>query len=362
MLPKRKSLISFFLLFAIILVSIYYLKFYKQSDADQKVSVPKVLVIDRAVGDFSKKLFLFAKLHSDKSIDIIAETDGTIKFQNYEIGDYVSKGDVIIQMVDTRKVLELKEAEDLLSSYEAKMDEALSNYENSIFLREKDVISEKEKNTTLNQFKSVKYEYEAQKIRYKRVLWEFDNLNIKAPFDGFINKFYFDVGQKIVRGSNVIEFLDNSVLIGRASLSSENIRKIKDSNQIIRFTAKGMPFQARVSGISRQMNKDVSSYSLEFKIINDENNLIPGEVVEIEIEIENFENYISIPSSSIIIENNISYLFLERNNIVKRIEINPIQLNNKESLVKDSEIPDSYRVITQGQSNLQEGSRIKVDE
>ena len=226
----------------------------------------------------------------------------------------------------------------------------------------RDVISEKEKNTTLNQFKSVKYEYEAQKIRYKRVLWEFDNLNIKAPFDGFINKFYFDVGQKIVRGSNVIEFLDNSVLIGRASLSSENIRKIKDSNQIIRFTAKGMPFQARVSGISRQMNKDVSSYSLEFKIINDENNLIPGEVVEIEIEIENFENYISIPSSSIIIENNKSYLFLERNNIVKRIEIKPIQLDNKDSLVKDSEIPDSYRVITQGQSNLQEGSRIKVDE
>ena len=73
-------------------------------------------------------------------------------------------------------------------------------------------------------------------------------------------------------------------------------------------------------------------------------------------------NYISIPSSSIIIENNKSYLFLERNNIVKRIEIKPIQLDNKESLVKDSEIPDSYRVITQGQSNLQEGSRIKVDE
>ena len=32
---------------------------------------------------------------------------------------------------------------------------------------------------------------------------KFDNLNVKAPFDGYINKFYFDEGQKILAGQEL---------------------------------------------------------------------------------------------------------------------------------------------------------------
>ena len=43
-------------------------------------------------------------------------------------------------MTDTRKVLELKESEDLLEASKARLDEASSNYKNSLKLHEKNII------------------------------------------------------------------------------------------------------------------------------------------------------------------------------------------------------------------------------
>ena len=63
---------------------------------------------------------------------MISETDGIIEKKEYEIGDYVKKGQIIIQLTDTRKILELKEMEDLLEASKARMDEASSNYKNSL--------------------------------------------------------------------------------------------------------------------------------------------------------------------------------------------------------------------------------------
>ena len=116
------------------------LKFGKKSDLDEKILIPKVEVIERNVENFTKKVYFLAKLHSNKSIDIMSETDGTIESRAYQIGNYVKKGQIIIQMTDTRKVLELKEIEDLLKASKARLDESSSNYRNSIKLHEKNII------------------------------------------------------------------------------------------------------------------------------------------------------------------------------------------------------------------------------
>ena len=214
MLAKKRGLFLFFLIFSLILASIYYIKFAKKAIVTPEPLTPKVEIIERKVENFAKKSYFLAKLHSNKSIIIISETDGTIKNKEFQIGDFVKKGQIIMQMTDTRKVLELKESEDLLEASKARLDEASSNYKNSLKLHEKNIISDKEKETQWNLYRSYKFEYEAQKIRYKKVLWEFDNLNVKAPFDGYINKFYFDEGQKILAGERIIQFSSFNKLIG----------------------------------------------------------------------------------------------------------------------------------------------------
>jgi membrane fusion protein (multidrug efflux system) len=361
-LPKKRSLFLFFLIFSIALVAIYYLKFEKKDNIEESILAPKVEVLDRKVEDFSKKLYFLAKLHSNKSINLISETDGTIKTKKYQIGEYIEKNKVIIQMTDTRKVLELKELEDLLEASKARLDEASSNYKNSITLHEKNIISNKEKETERNEYRSQKSEYDAQKMRYKKVLWEFDNLSVRAPFNGHINKYYFDTGQKISKGVPILEFLDNTLLIGKANISSENAKRIRATEKRLNIRIQDTILTAELLGISRQMSNEAPSYKLEFQIQNEENRLIPGEVVEVEIEISEYKNHISFPSTAIVMEGDKYFLFLEKDNTVKKIQIIPTQLDNQVSIVPQNQIPELHRIIINGQARLEGNEEIRVNE
>jgi RND family efflux transporter MFP subunit len=360
MLPKKRSLFLFFLVFSIIIASIYYFRFGNKVSMDPEPSSPKVEVIERKVKNFAKKTFFLAKLHSNKSIMLISETEGTIKSREFQIGDFVKKGQIILQMTDTRKVLELKELEDLLEASKARLDEASSNYKNSLKLHEKNIISDKEKETQWNLYRSYKFEYEAQKMRYKKVLWEFDSLSVRAPFDGYVNKYFFDVGQKISRGSTLIQFLDNNLLIGKANLSSENAEKIRGSKNPLIVKNKKFSVKAKLLGVGRQMSNDAPSYKLEFLISNNEKGFLPGEVVEVEIIISEYKNHISFPSSAIVMEEDNHYLFIVKDLKVKRIQIYPIQLDNKSFIVPETIIPPLYKIITNGQAKLQNNDKVRI--
>lgn len=360
MLPKKKSLFLFFLIFSLILISIYYVKFGAKDESKEKNLTPKVQIIERNVENFEKKLYFLAKLHSNKSINVISETDGIIEKKEYEIGDYVKKGQIIIQLTDTRKILELKEMEDLLEASKARMDEASSNYKNSLILYEKKIISSKEKESQWNNYRAFKSEYEAQKIRYKKVLWEFDNLTVRAPFNGYVNKYYFDIGQKISRGSSLFEFLDNKLLIGKANLSAMNAEDIRSSNKKIIIKNQKNKIIAKLLGIGRQMSNDSTSYKLEFQINNKQNHFIPGEVVEVEVVVDQYSNYISFPSSSIILEEDKYFIYIVKDEIVKKITVSPIQLNKELFIVPENQIPVSYKIIVNGQAKLETNDKVRI--
>ncbi len=350
----------FFLVFSSVLVSIYYFKFGKNNQISERTLSPNVEIIERKVKNFEKKMYFLAKLHSNKSINVISETDGTIESKEYQIGDFVKKGQVIIQMTDTRKILELKEIEDLLKASKARLDEASSNYKNSIKLYEKNIISNKEKETQMNTYRSMKFEYDAQKMRYKRVLWEFDNLTVRAPFDGYINRYFFDIGQKISRGATLFEFLDNSMLIGKANLSSDKAETIRKSNKKLLLRYNNSLLEAKLLGIGRQISNDAPSYKLEFEIENKKNAFIPGEVVEVEVVIDEYIDYISFPSSAIIMEEDKYFLFIVKNNVAEKIRIKPIQLNNELFIVSQDQIPNLYKIIINGQAKLENKDEVRV--
>ena len=358
----NKSFFRFFVIFALCIIGAFYYQFGDRSSIQAEFPSKRVVVIDRNVSNFTKKLSMLAKLYSLKSINVLAEVDGTIETRNYEIGQFVKKDDVVLKMHDTRKLLELKETEDLLASHKARLDDAARNYKNALALYGKEIISSNELNTKKNLFHQTKGEHDAQEARYKRVLWEFHNLNVVAPFDGYINKFYQDIGQKVSRGKRLFEFIDNSYLIGKSTLSSDNAKKIQGSTKQIEIKKGKEVFVSEIIGISRKIDKDNVSYVLEFKIDNSKENFIPGEVIEIQIQIQQFENYIAIPSKAILNEGDKSFIFVEVNGVAKKINVSPIPLNNNESIVKAETVPELTRIIIEGYSGLEDGAKVEVIE
>ena len=236
-------------------------------------------------------------------------------------------------MTDTRKLLELKEIKDILSAYKAVLDEESKNYKNAITLYKKEIISKNELSSKENLYRKAKSEYDNREATYRRILWEFDNLNIKAPFDGTINKYYYDVGQKILKGQQLIQFSNYSKLIGKVSLKSEDIKNIQINRSTINIV--NSDSEIEILGTSKEIDKSVFSYLLEFKLNNENKKFLPGEVVEVEIETEAFENYLIFPSKAVININNKFYVFIYDNGYAYKIEIEPNWVDNENCAIEN---------------------------
>lgn len=360
MVLKRKKFLIILIIFISALFTLYKLQFETRKEIKTivKEKIEKVSVFTAKPGSFTNKIRVFAKLYSEKEINIISEVDGTIKKKPYNIGSYVKKNEIILEMTDTRKLLELKEIKDILSAYKAVLDEESKNYKNAIILYKKEIISKDELSSKENLYRKAKSEYDNREATYRRILWEFDNLNIKAPFDGTINKYYFDVGQKILKGQQLIQFSNYSKLIGKVSLKSEDIKNIQINRSTINIINDDSEIE--ILGTSKEIDKSVFSYLLEFKLNNENKNFLPGEVVEVEIETEAFENYLIFPSKAVLNINNKFYIFIYDNGYAYKMEIKPNWIDNENCAVENSDNYDELTIITEGQSNIQDSQLVEA--
>ena len=357
--------INFFIILLIaasILLGLYFLQFSQRiENTNENVeNIPKISTFISYPENFTKKITVLAKLYSEKEITINAEVDGTIKEKKFSIGSMVKKGDVIIAMTDTRKLLQLKEVKDGLSAFKAILDEESKNYKDAISLYDKDIISRSELKSKENLYKKAKSEYDNKEAIYKRILWEFDNLNVKAPFDGYINKFYFDVGQKINSGQSLLQFSNYDKLIGRVSLNSEDLKKIDSSDKKINVIDSSGPTEVKFLGLSKEINKEIFSYLLEFQIDNSEEKFLPGEVVEVELNIEEYNNYFIFPAKAVLNQGNDFYIFYYDNGIAFKEYITPIWIDDQNCAIENSMELSEINIILNGQFNLEDGQPVEI--
>ena len=345
-----------------VIYSLYYFQFGNRiaNNIKKEQNLAKVRVFDAFPGNFTNKINVFAKLYSEKEITIVAEVDGIIQEKKFPIGSKIKKGDLIVTMTDTRKLLQLKEVKDSLSGFKAILDEETKNYKNSISLFEKDIISKNELQSQENMYRKAKSDYDNRESIYKRILWEFDNLNIRAPFDGYVNKYYFDVGQKIVAGSEIVQFSNFDKLIGKVSLRSEDIKKISSSLKDIKINYKNEIYEAKFLGVSKELNKEVFSYVLEFEINNDSEIMIPGEVVDVQLELEEFSNYFVFPSKAVINEKDIFYIYYYMEGYAYKKIVEPIWIDSKNCAIKNYDDQLDLRIIYEGQSTLEDGQPVEL--
>ena len=108
------------------------------------------------------------------------------------------------------------------------------------------------------------------------------------------------------------------------------------------------------------IDKSVFSYLLEFKLNNENKKFLPGEVVEVEIETEAFENYLIFPSKAVVNINNKFYVFIYDNGYAYKIEIEPNWVDNENCAIENFDDYNELIIITEGQSNIQDSQLVEA--
>lgn len=281
-----------------------------------------------------------------KEVAILSETQGIVLSVSCAVGDFVQKGQVLVAV--ERSLLEKQLALAELSLANAQTDlqrfEALANSEA----------------ITQQQLEGAKLGYQNALTNVASLKEQIDNTIITAPFDGYVTSRSIELGALMVPGMPVMSIAQQNDLLFCARLSERDVLRVAIGMPVA-ITAdayNGEQFSGKVKEVGVSATQS-GRYEVLVQIPNSQFRLRSGMGGRATFIFSSNEQQLVIPRKSLVGSVLSPSIFvLEGDSVVLRtIRVNPI---NEEVLVVISGLKEGERVITSGQINLEQGTKVRV--
>jgi len=198
------------------------------------------------------------------------------------------------------------------------------------------------------------------KVNKGDVIAKLISKNITAPFAGIIGKRGIS-GSSLGPENTIILTLDDSKKI----LCDLKIPEVyaaflkKDLKLRATFSAyKNKSYEGKIESVASRVDAQTRSILARAKINNENSEILPGSLLEIEI-FYNEKNSLSVPDTSIMYEGSKKFIYkIIENNMIEKVEIET-GIRNKGNLEVLSGINEGDKVIAEGLTKIRPGMKVK---
>ena len=198
------------------------------------------------------------------------------------------------------------------------------------------------------------------KVKKGDVVAKLNSKTIVAPFAGIIGKRGIS-GSSLGSENTIILTLDDS----RKVLCDLKIPEVyaavikKDLKLQAKFSAyKDKVFQGKIESVASRVDAQTRSILARAKIDNQNSEIIPGSLLEIEI-FYNEKNALSVPDTSIMYEGNKKFIYkIIENNIIKKTEVET-GVRNQGNIEILSGLIEGDKIIAEGLTKVRPGMKVK---
>jgi len=283
------------------------------------------------------------RTESNRSVLISSETNGIVENILAKKGDQVKKGQIICKLsIDSRKA-KLDEAEAL-------MRQKKLEWEASKVLVEKGYRSQ-------TKAAGSKAAFDASKALVVQMQKELENINIRAPFDGFFNNNISEVGDFLSIGMPCGQVIDYDPILATGQISEQDIKDVKTGINAQAILSTGERLNGLVSYISKTADKKTRTFRVEIRIENSDFKIKDGITTELFLPTKEVVAHL-IPPSSLTLDPEgkigIRHIGVNNNVIFSGVEI----IGDDDELVWVTGLPEKVLVITVGQEFVIEGQKV----
>ena len=292
-------------------------------------------------------LRLTGSLVANESVILKSEVAGRVEKINFDEGQRVSKGQLLVQLNDKEIAAEINKL-----NFTKKLNE--DNEYRQKQLLAKDAISKEEYETALTTLNTILAEIKVREIQIQKH-------QIRAPFDGIIGLrsvsqgSYINSSDELVTLYNINPIKIDFSIPGKYSSqvnAGDNINFEVDSYE-------GQQFKGEIYAVEPQIDPKTRSIQARAKSQNKENKLLPGQFVKINLTLNTFENAIMIPTEAVVPELNGKKVFVYNNGLVetKRIETG---IRTADKIQVTSGLKAGDIVLTSGVLQLRQGMEVDI--
>lgn len=222
-----------------------------------------------------------------QGVTVSADLPGTVAKINFESGQPVRVGDVLVEL-DTRQ----ERAQ--LAAAEAQRDLARINFNRSKELVKQGVLAQTEYDNTAEAQKSA----EAQVGEIQATI---DRKIIRAPFTGVLGLRQINLGQYLAAGQAVVPLQSLNPIYVNFGVPQQIAPQVR-SGRVLKVTSDDLPgaaFPGRVTAVDSVINEATRNIQVQATLPNPAGKIRPGMFVQVQVVLGASRDVITLPASAI---------------------------------------------------------------
>ncbi|CAM3455629.1 efflux RND transporter periplasmic adaptor subunit [Flavobacterium chungbukense] len=324
------------------------------SKKEEKEEVEKFTVTNPVKIDTSFTKEYVSQIKSVRNIELRAQEKGFLQNIYVDEGQFVKKGQLLFKIMPNMYQSELLKAQAEQKSVEIEL-------QNSKLLADKNIVSKNELSVAQAKLQSAKAEVALAKLHLSFT-------EIRAPFDGTIDRIPLKLGSLIDEGELLTSLSDNSQMFAYFNVSEPEYisyeTNIKDraDNKVNLVLANGDIFKEKgnVEVIESEFNNETGNIAFRARFPNSGKLLRNGETGQVQMNVP-LKNAIVIPQKATYEIQDKKYVFVVgKDDKVSSREIT-ITGEIPDLYVIKSGISENDRILLEGVQKVKEKDKIKYD-
>ncbi len=305
--------------------------------------------ITRAVkGDISDFILLSSNLETEIMADIYSRIQGVVEKIHKEEGQYVNKGDTLLTLEAREYVLAEEKAR-------IEYEKQKNNFNRLKKMYEKDLLS-------VEEFENARFALNAARVQWEEANLNLDYTRIKSPISGRVGERLAKIGARIQPTDKLFSVVNNAQVIAVVYVPEKYLKQLKIGQDafITSDNLEGEQFDAWIKRISPVVDPSSGTFKVTVGVRNRGNVLRPGMFVNVHIIIDTHKDVVLVPKTAIVYENEYMNVYVVRDSIARKIQLNPGFEDNEKVEVLNEGISAGDSIIVVGQAGMKDNTEVQV--
>lgn len=301
-------------------------------------------------------------LESEEKVNHSTERGGVIEKIYKTNGDFVKKGEIIVELSDPLTETAYLQAKANLQTANFNFNIAKAKYEKFKNLYDKELISFLEFSQYETTFSSAKGNLEIARANFQSAKNDYDKLKRVADINGIVGNLFAKVGNKVVAKETLFTVVNNEKMQAYVGVNAEAISKISKGDSLkINVPALNRDYEGLITELNPIADKITKNFIIKLSLDNKEKNIKDGMYANVRINIGK-RNVLTIEDEAIFMKELLNYVYKYENGKVKQIEVEKGAVNLPFAEIKSEKIKTGDKIVVKGLFGLQDNDDVEIKE
>jgi RND family efflux transporter MFP subunit len=332
---------------------------FAQKDKGQGMPPASVVVSPVKNGVITPKAEFIGTVYYQEVSDVAAEVSGSVDSVNFEEGQRVEKGDVLVK-------LSTDLMEKTLEATRASHEQVLSELENATLhlermkeLHKEELIPEKSFDDARFSVKGLEKKAASLQAEVERLEIEMSKKEVRSPFDGVVLKDHVDRGEWLAPGSPVATVAKDDVVDIIVDVPEDVMRKVKPGRKV-QVRAGGKNITGKVFHTIPTGDVATRVFPVKIRIQNNES-LIEGMEARVRLPVGQSKNALIVPRDALMTKFGMTVVFVVVESKAKMVPVKVIEYEGKSVGVASPALKSGMDVVIKGNERLMDDQPVMMN-